>query len=75
VVNLVRNYSPHLDTRSAPPTAELRKILGTAAQEMLEVFLRKCRTRRKVDEQSGSANKWEITYPVHSFTLCDLKTY
>ncbi|KAF8918725.1 hypothetical protein CPB85DRAFT_1373750 [Mucidula mucida] len=53
VANLVRNYSPHLspNTRSAPPTAELRKILGMAAQEMLEKFLKKCRTRRKLYAQ------------------------
>ena len=44
------NYSPHLapNTRSAPPTVELRKILGMAAQEMLVVFLRKSRTRRSL---------------------------
>ncbi|KAF9261696.1 hypothetical protein L218DRAFT_930596 [Marasmius fiardii PR-910] len=68
VANLVRNYSPHMspNTRSAPPTAELRKILGMAAQEMLESFLRKCRTRRKVDSRAHGSNpsKWESSYPV-----------
>ncbi|KAL0068079.1 hypothetical protein AAF712_004739 [Marasmius tenuissimus] len=68
MANLVRNYSPHLspNTRSAPPTAELRKILGMAAQEMLESFLKKCRRRRKVDNQSrgSNASKWESSYPV-----------
>ncbi|THV05369.1 hypothetical protein K435DRAFT_961137 [Dendrothele bispora CBS 962.96] len=75
VDDIIRNYSPHLDTRSAPPTAELRKILGMAAQEMLELFLRKCRTRRKVDdEQSSSRNKrkWEVTYPVVDTVLVKL---
>ncbi|KAF8155687.1 hypothetical protein B0H34DRAFT_714373 [Crassisporium funariophilum] len=50
VSNLVRNYSPHLspNTLSAPPTAELRKILGMAAREMLLTFLKKSRTRRSV---------------------------
>ncbi|KAA1474965.1 hypothetical protein DENSPDRAFT_841652 [Dentipellis sp. KUC8613] len=45
VANIVRNYSPHLapNTRSAPPTAELRRILGDAARDMLDVFLRKWR--------------------------------
>ncbi|KAJ7046834.1 hypothetical protein C8F04DRAFT_1061878 [Mycena alexandri] len=51
VANLVRNYSPYLkpNTQTAPPTAELRRILGMAAVDMLEVFLRKCRTRRDVE--------------------------
>lgn len=55
VSNLVRNYSPHLapNTLSAIPTAELRKILGMAAQEMLIVFLRKNRTRRSVARGMG----------------------
>ncbi|VDB91306.1 unnamed protein product [Peniophora sp. CBMAI 1063] len=46
--DLVRNYSPFLapNTRSAPPTAELRRILTTAAYEMLESFLRKWRRVR-----------------------------
>jgi len=50
VDDIIRNYSPHLapNTLSSPPTAELRKILGIAAQEMLIVFLRKSRTRRRV---------------------------
>ncbi|KAF9530289.1 hypothetical protein CPB83DRAFT_868731 [Crepidotus variabilis] len=48
--NLVRNYSPHLapNTRSAPSTAELQKVLGMAAREMLVVFLKKSRARRSV---------------------------
>jgi len=48
VANLVRNYSPFLapTTRSAPPTAELRRVLGVAARDMLEEFLRKWRRVR-----------------------------
>ncbi|KAH9478601.1 Transforming growth factor-beta receptor-associated protein 1 [Psilocybe cubensis] len=55
VSNLVRNYSPHLapDTLSAPPTAELRKILGMAARDMLLVFLKKNRTRRSLLKENG----------------------
>ncbi|KAJ3714896.1 hypothetical protein DFJ43DRAFT_1127309 [Lentinula guzmanii] len=51
--NLVRNYSPHLspNTREAPSTSELRKILLIAAEDMLEDFLRKCRTRRVLEGQ------------------------
>ncbi|EGO03997.1 hypothetical protein SERLA73DRAFT_84202 [Serpula lacrymans var. lacrymans S7.3] len=50
--NLVRNYSPHLapNTREAPPTVELRAILNGEARNMLEVFLRKWRTRRRVED-------------------------
>uniref|UniRef100_A0A0W0GCB0 Vacuolar sorting protein 39/Transforming growth factor beta receptor-associated domain-containing protein n=1 Tax=Moniliophthora roreri TaxID=221103 RepID=A0A0W0GCB0_MONRR len=68
------NYSPHLspNTRSAPPTAELRKILGMAAQEMLESFLRKCRTRRKVDNQVRSDAKWQSIYSVVDTILVKL---
>ncbi|KAI0266114.1 hypothetical protein BC834DRAFT_1026917 [Gloeopeniophorella convolvens] len=48
VANIVRNYSPFLapNTRSAPPTAELRRVLGIAAHDMLEAFLRKWRRVR-----------------------------
>lgn len=53
--NLVRNYSPHLapNTLAAPPTAELRKILGMAAREMLLSFLKKSRTRRSLSKGKG----------------------
>ena len=56
--NLVRNYSPHLapNTQSASPTAELRNILGMAAQEMLIVFLKKSRTRRSVARGMGAGS-------------------
>jgi hypothetical protein len=47
MANLVRNYSPHIDAHSAPPTTELRKILGTVAREMLEKFLCKWRDKRE----------------------------
>ncbi|TFK38259.1 hypothetical protein BDQ12DRAFT_735823 [Crucibulum laeve] len=55
-INLVRNYSPHMspNTRSAPPTAELRRILAMAAEDMLEAFLRKWRIRQSLE--SGSVN-------------------
>ena len=48
MANLVRNYSPFLapTTRSAPPTAEIRRVLGVAAYDMLEEFLRKWRRVR-----------------------------
>ncbi|PPQ74920.1 hypothetical protein CVT26_011356 [Gymnopilus dilepis] len=61
VSNLVRNYSPHLapDTRTAPPTAELRKVLGTAAREMLLNFLKKSRTRRSVFKGNGVGSTGE----------------
>ncbi|KAI0064243.1 hypothetical protein BV25DRAFT_1823215 [Artomyces pyxidatus] len=51
--DIIRNYSPHLapNTRSAPPTAELRRVLGMAALDMLEAFLRKW--RRVHGESSG----------------------
>ncbi|KAH9018541.1 hypothetical protein EDB85DRAFT_2154432 [Lactarius pseudohatsudake] len=48
VANIVWNYSPFLapTTRSAPPTAKLRRALGIAAHDMLEEFLRKWRRVR-----------------------------
>ncbi|KAI0000159.1 hypothetical protein BJV74DRAFT_876958 [Russula compacta] len=48
VANLVCNYSPFLapTTRSARPTTELRRLLGAAAHDMLEDFLRKWRRVR-----------------------------
>ncbi|KAF4618694.1 hypothetical protein D9613_009798 [Agrocybe pediades] len=55
VDDIIRNYSPHLapSTLSAPPTAELRKILGMAAKEMLLSFLKKNRTRRSLSKGKG----------------------
>ncbi|KAK1226203.1 hypothetical protein PQX77_010785 [Marasmius sp. AFHP31] len=60
--------------RSVDDIAELRKILGMAAQEMLESFLKKCRRRRKVDNQSrgSNASKWESSYPVVDTVLVKL---
>ena len=57
--NLVMNYSPHLapNTLSAPPTAELRKILGMAAREMLLTFLKKSRARRSIGRGLGTASE------------------
>ncbi|KAG5644493.1 hypothetical protein DXG03_008320 [Asterophora parasitica] len=57
VTNLVRNYSPHLtpNTRSAPSTAELRKILVAEANEKLEVFLTRWRARWIVERGSNLA--------------------
>jgi hypothetical protein len=48
LANLVLNYSPFLapTTRSAPSTVELHRLLGIAAHEMLEEFLRKWRRVR-----------------------------
>jgi hypothetical protein len=50
VENIVRNYSPHLapDTQSAPPTAELRRILHATATNMLETFLNQWRANRRI---------------------------
>ncbi|KAH9962285.1 hypothetical protein BGW80DRAFT_1180850 [Lactifluus volemus] len=48
LANLVLNYSPFLapTTRSAPSTVELHRLLGIAAHDMLEEFLRKWRRVR-----------------------------
>ncbi|KAI0288353.1 hypothetical protein BC826DRAFT_1038656 [Russula brevipes] len=48
VDDIIMNYSPFLapTTRSAPSTAELRRLLGIAAHNMLEEFLRKWRRVR-----------------------------
>ncbi|CCM06014.1 uncharacterized protein FIBRA_08257 [Fibroporia radiculosa] len=56
--NLVRNYSPHLspNTRTAPPTVELRSILNMTACDMLEAFLRKWRTKAKIDRPDALGN-------------------
>ncbi|KAL1735001.1 hypothetical protein EV714DRAFT_280635 [Schizophyllum commune] len=64
VYNLVRNYSPHLspNTATAPPTVELRAIMGTAAQDMLESYLRKCWIRRCVDPKAAPGS--HPAYPV-----------
>lgn len=50
--NLVLNYSPHLspNTREAAPAVELRNVLQMAARDMLEVYLRKWRTKMKMED-------------------------
>ncbi|KAF8212185.1 hypothetical protein K438DRAFT_1957954 [Mycena galopus ATCC 62051] len=70
VANLVRNYSPYLkpNTQTAPPTAELRKILGMAAVDTLELFLRKCRARRNVEGK----RKADASYPVVDTVLAKI---
>ncbi|KAJ7097878.1 hypothetical protein B0H15DRAFT_945449 [Mycena belliarum] len=70
VANLVRNYSPYLkpNTQTAPPTAELRRILGMAAVEMLEAFLRKCRTRRNIEGK----RKADSSYPAVDTVLAKI---
>ncbi|KAJ7343434.1 hypothetical protein DFH08DRAFT_937969 [Mycena albidolilacea] len=62
VANLVRNYSPYLkpNTQTAPPTAELRKILGMAAVDMLELFLKKCRTRRNIEGKRKADTSYSV---------------
>ncbi|KDR79882.1 hypothetical protein GALMADRAFT_61975 [Galerina marginata CBS 339.88] len=71
VSNLVRNYSPHLapNTLTAPPTAELRKILGMAAKEMLLVFLKKSRTRRSVAKGKGAGSSGDPVDILYSAIL------
>ncbi|KAJ7632673.1 hypothetical protein FB45DRAFT_913126 [Roridomyces roridus] len=70
VANIVRNYSPYLkpNTQTAPPTAELRRILGMSSVDMLEVFLRKCRTRRIVEGK----RKADASYPVVDTVLAKI---
>ena len=48
MANIVWNYSPFIapTTRSAKPTAKLRRALGAVAHDMLEEFLRKWRRVR-----------------------------
>ncbi|KDQ52181.1 hypothetical protein JAAARDRAFT_40532 [Jaapia argillacea MUCL 33604] len=62
VQNLVRNYSPHLkpNTREAPPTVELKKILVSEAQTMLETLLGMWRRKRKTDGIQGLANREDV---------------
>lgn len=51
------NYSPHLapNTSTAPVAVELRDVLKIAATEMLKVFLRKWRAKRR-DKEVEKAN-------------------
>ncbi|KAJ7774892.1 hypothetical protein B0H16DRAFT_1508739 [Mycena metata] len=70
VDGIIRNYSPYLkpNTQTAPPTAELRRILGMAAVDMLEVFLRKCRTRRDIEGK----RKADPSYPIVDTVLAKI---
>ncbi|KAG7448550.1 uncharacterized protein BT62DRAFT_929636 [Guyanagaster necrorhizus] len=72
VDDIIRNYSPHLspNTRTATTAVELRKILGMAAHEMLQVFLNKCRHRRKIEPEY--ANKWKDTFAAVDTVLVKL---
>lgn len=58
-INLVRNYSPHLapNTSTAPPTVELRHLLKMAATDMLKVFLRKWRAKRRDEVADKRVNE------------------
>ncbi|ORY74073.1 hypothetical protein BCR35DRAFT_293491 [Leucosporidium creatinivorum] len=49
MANLTRNYSPHLkpDVETAPPTMELRAMLGTTARDCVSSYLTKWRRARK----------------------------
>lgn len=62
VANIVRNYSPHMqpDTRTAPPTAELRRVLCATARDMLASYLRKIRTRRLLNGLSNAPQNTSI---------------
>ncbi|EKM58173.1 uncharacterized protein PHACADRAFT_252272 [Phanerochaete carnosa HHB-10118-sp] len=57
--DIIRNYSPHLapNTSTAPPTIELREILNMAAADMLKVFLRKWRAKRRDEVHDRRANE------------------
>ncbi|KAG5716916.1 Transforming growth factor-beta receptor-associated protein 1 [Termitomyces sp. T112] len=70
VEDIVRNYSPHIspNTRTAPLTAELRKILVAEANERLESFLTSWRERRKAQgwidyAVGGSAKQVKVVDP------------
>lgn len=55
IANIARTYSPYItpNTRSAPPTAELRRILLEQAVQMLAVFLGKWKRVRGEGEGAG----------------------
>ncbi|TFY60724.1 hypothetical protein EVJ58_g4965 [Rhodofomes roseus] len=50
--DIILNYSPHLspNTREAPPAVELREMLKMTARDMLEAYLRKWRTKLKMED-------------------------
>ncbi|GJJ14976.1 hypothetical protein Clacol_009246 [Clathrus columnatus] len=47
IETIIKNYTPHLkpNTRSAPPTSELRRLLAVAARDMLRDYLRKWKNK------------------------------
>ncbi|GJE85460.1 hypothetical protein PsYK624_015390 [Phanerochaete sordida] len=57
--DIIRNYSPHLapNTSTAPPTVELRQVLNMAAADMLKVFLRKWRAKRRDEVKDRRVNE------------------
>ena len=67
MANLVSNYSPFLapTTRSAQLTAELRRVLGVAAYDVLEEFLRKW---RRVRSDSSTPVVHAVLYFLTLFT-------
>lgn len=73
MANLVKNYAPHIkpDVETAPPTADLRRILCSTAREMLASFLRKMRTRRLVG-RAGSYTQSPAVNAVCSLSLIPL---
>ena len=76
MANLVRNYSPFLapTTRSAPPTAELRHLLGVAAYDMLDDFLRKWR-RVRADSSTPTVRAVRFLSTFHVPALSGWPTY
>lgn len=57
------------NTRSAPPTAELRKVLGMAAREMLEKFLKKWKRKRIVDGKTDTSPVNEVLLVIHRIAV------
>lgn len=57
------------NTRSAPPTAELRKVLGMAAREMLEKFLKKWKRKRIVDGKTDTSPVNEVLLAIHRIAV------
>ncbi|KAL4242308.1 Vam6/VPS39/TRAP1 family protein [Abortiporus biennis] len=57
--NLVLNYSPHLspNTKSSPPAVELRGVLKLTAVDMLKLYLKKWRKKRRLDNPGPSSSK------------------
>lgn len=64
-MNLVRNYTPHLkpNTRSAPPTSELRRLLAVAARDMLRDYLRKWKNKAIYSREPLSKEMSQVRGP------------